>query len=377
MTLRIIPLLIFAFMLNGLQAQDKKGLFKKKRKKVDVENYTIFLYLHDIAIEYSSKLDFKTDSLFKANNVTYHKELFNFRIRSLQSLEHVLYRSDPVVAFMDSWVFGAQMVNYLNTEEAKEYLGFGHSTMLALFEEFLDEFPYTYTSMVEKDPGAMYSSVVDFSIAHPITDYHLIRTSVIDSTAAWVGEAKLGLAGGLYTLTDLLRNMSDRLNYHAEFTPKMIEYNVESTLGALMGTDSIGPMLEESITSLMTITQTLDSIDYMVYSVTDTVLSDVNRQRWETLHFIREERKAVMEQVSLEREAVLTQVSKERKAIEQLIREERQLSFDQLEAIITNTTDRSFDRVDSIVNRIFFKVLILMAIIAIGLVLAVVAYKKL
>jgi hypothetical protein len=377
MILRIIPILIFIFLISDIQAQDKKGVFKKKRKKVDVENYTVYLELHDVAIEYSTKIDYKVDSLFNANNVTFHKGLFDFRIRSLQTLEHVLYRSDAVIAFLDSWVFGIQMVNYLNTPEAGEYLDFGHSTMLSLFEEYLDEFPEIYSDLLEADPELLEARMVDFGTTHPIANHHLIRTSIIDGTAQWVGESKLGLTGGLYTITDLLRNISDRLNYHAEFTPKMIEYNVQSTVGSLLGTDSIGPILEESLASLGQITQTLDSIDHMVYSVTDTILTDVNRQRWETLYFIREERKAVMEQVSLEREAVLSQVSEERKAIEQLIREERQLSFDQLEAIITNTTDRSFDRVDSLVNRIFFKVLILMAIIAIGLVLAVVAYKKL
>jgi hypothetical protein len=377
MTLRIIPLLIFVFLLSDIEAQDKKGLFKKKRKKVDVENYTVYLELHDVAIEYSTKIDYKVDSLFNANNVTYHQGLFDFRIRSLQTLEHVLYRSDAVIAFLDSWVFGIQMVNYLNTPEAREYLDFGHSTMLTLFEEYLDEFPEIYSDLLEADPELLEALMVDYSTTNPITSHHLIRTSIIDGTAQWVGESKLGLTGGLYTMTDLLRNMSDRLNYHAEFTPKMIEYNVESTVGEILGTDSIGPMLDSSLSSLIQIAGTLDSIDHMVYTVADTLLADVDRQRRETLYFISSERKAVMEQISGERMAVLAQLTEERKAIEKLIREERQLSFDQLEAIITNTTDRSFDRVDDLANRIFFKVLILMAIIAIGLVLAVVAYKKL
>lgn len=377
MTLRIIPLLIIICLCIDIQAQDKKGVFKKKRKKVGVENYTLYLELHDVAIEYSTKIDYKTDSLFNANNVAFHKGLFDFRIRSLQTLEHVLYRSDAVIAFLDSWVFGIQMVNYLNTPESREYLDFGHSTMLALFEEYINEFPEIYSDLLEADPELLEAQMVDFSTTNPISNHHLIRTSIIDGTAQWVGESKLGLTGGLYTITDLLRNMSDRLNYHAEFTPKMIEYNVESTVGEILGTDSIGPMLDRSLSSLLLISQTLDSIDVMVYSVADTLLADVDRQRRETLYFISSERKAVMEQISGERMAVLAHVTEERKAIEKLIREERQLSFDQLEAIITNTTDRSFDRIDDLANRIFFKVLILMAIIAIGLVLAAVAYKKL
>ena len=377
MNARIIPFIVLVCLVFDLQAQYKHGPFNTKRKKVIVQNYTLYLHLHDLAIEYSTKIEFKTDSLLKANNTTFHRGLFDFRIRTLQSLEHVLFRSDPVIAFLDSWVFAYQINNYLDTDQAKEYLGYGHPVMADLFQDFMEEFPPTYDALVEEDPSIMEARVNQFSTTHPIVDNHLIRTSIIDGTAQWVGDAKLGLTGGLYTITDLLRNMSDRLNYHAEFTPKMIEWNIESTLGSFLGTDSIGPLLEQSISSLAQITQTLDSIDHLIYSVTDTVLTDVERQRWETLHFIRAERNAIMKEVSLERETIMAQITEERKAIEQLISQERQASFDQLESMVVQTTDYSFDRVDGLVNRIFFKILILIGILAVGIVLAAVAYKKL
>ena len=372
-------LILMVLVFVGLEAtaQYSSGPFKTKRKKVVVQNYTLYLHLHDIAVEYSTKIEFKTDSLVKATNTTYHRGLFDFRIRILQSLEHVLFRSDPVIAFLDSWVFAVQIINYLNTDEAKGYLGYGHPVMLKLFQDLAQEFPPTYNALVEEDPSNMAALVAEFSLKHPIVDHHLIRTSVIDGTAHWVGDAKLGLTGGLYTITDLLRNMSDRLNYHAEFTPKMIGWNIESTLGNLMGTDSIVPILEQSISSLAKITQTLDSIDYLVYSITDTVLTDIDRQRWETLHFLSSERKAFLEHFSSERRTLVNQLIQERVSLEKLVQKEREASLMHFQQMIKETTTYSFDRIDETINRIFIKILLLTAVIAIALVLALVAYKKL
>lgn len=67
----LVPLLIIVFCFAEATAQSKKGLFGGKRKKVEVPNYTLFLQLHDLAIEYSSKLEYRTDSLLEANNIAY------------------------------------------------------------------------------------------------------------------------------------------------------------------------------------------------------------------------------------------------------------------------------------------------------------------
>lgn len=374
---RILPLILLFCLCLESSAQYKQGPFNTKRKKVAVQNFTLYLHLHDLAIEYSSKIEQKTDSLLKSPGATFHQGLFDFRIRSLQSLEHVLFRSDAVIAYLDSWVFAAQINQYMKTQEARDLLGFGHATMAKVFQEFEQEFPPTYEVLTGEDPSVLSARVAQFSMENPIVDNHLNRTSIIDDTAKWVGEDTIGLTRGLSTLTDLLRNFSDRLNYHAEFTPKLIEWNVESSIGNVLGMDSVGPVLVRSVTSLERITNTIDSIDHLVYSIMDTVLTDIDRQRWATLKFISSERIAIMEQLSLERQAILDGVTQEREAIERLIHQERQASFDQLEAIVTNTTYYSFDRVDGLVNRIFFKVLVLVGIIAVGIVLAAILFKKL
>jgi hypothetical protein len=135
-------------------------------------------------------------------------------------------------------------------------------------------------------------------------------------------------------------------------------------------------MLERSVASLERLSYTVDSIDQLVYSITDTILSDINRQRWETLGFMSSERKAIVEQIANERRILIDQLVVERKAMISLISAERHAALDHIQSIAENTTAYSFDRVDDIVDRLFFRVLILAAIIAVGLVLAVVVYKK-
>jgi hypothetical protein len=286
-----------------------------------------------------------------------------------------VYKSDPLIAYFDGWIFGVQMIDYLESTNAKGYLGPYQFPMLELFEEYLSEWPEMYIQLTGESPTELQNNIVHFGVSNPITDHYLNRTSITDETAAWVGEASIGFKSGVATLTDALRNISDRLNYHAEFTPKLVEWNVQKSVARIIGTDSLGIFIE-SLASLDRLAEAVDSIDQLVYSISDSVLTDIDRQRWETLGFISSERKAVLDQLSSERQILLEQLTQERIEVLLLIREEREQTMDHLEEIIENTTVYSFDRLDSIINGIFIKAVILAVIVAIGLVLAVVAYKK-
>ena len=370
----ITLLLIIACCFADATAQSKK-LFGSKRKNVEVPNYTLFLQLHDLAIEYSSKLEYKTDSLLRANNIAYDENIYEFRIRTLQSMQYVLYKSDPVIGFIDSWVYIAQMTNYLETPESKDHLSYSHTTFYSFFKEFGEEFPKIYQSLYG-DPSVMAARVDDFVSTYPIIDPHQNRTSITLTTAQWVGEARIGFKSGVATLTDAMRNISDRLNYNAEFTPKIVGWNIERNITRLMGTDSIGPILARSVSALDRITNQVDSIDYVLYGLTDSVFAEIDRQRRESLFYLSSERNEVMDRMSSERAVLVSQLVQERLAFEKLIQQEREASLIHVQEMIMDTTKYGFDRVDKLANQIFFKLLILVSILVAGMVLAVFLYKR-
>ena len=359
-----------------IEAQIGSRLFDKKRKKVEVPNYTIFLNLHDLALEYSTRIESDIDSLLFTGQSVYNKNIFDFRVRAIQSLQHVLYKSDPVIAYFDGWIFGFQMVGYLESPTAIKYLGPFQPSILVLFRDYLAEWPELHTILTGESPINLEANAKSFAGDYPIRDNYLKRTSVVDETANWVGADNISFKSGVASLTDALRNISDRVNYYTEFSPKLTQWHIEQSVRNVLSSDSIGSMLERSVASLERLSYTVDSIDQLVYSITDIVLTDINRQRWETLGFMSSERKAIIEQISNERKILLDQLVVERKAMMSLISEERHAALDHIESIAGNTTAYSFDRIDDIVDRLFFRALILVAIIAMGLVLAVVVYKK-
>lgn len=371
----LLTIIVLVTSIN-IEAQIGHRLFDKKRKKVEVANYTLFLNLHDVALEYSAKIESNVDSLLSTGQPDYNGNIFDFRVRAIQTMQHVLYKSDPVIAYFDGWIFGIQMVEYLKSSIAISYLGPFQPSILVLFKGFLAEWPELHTRLTGKSPESLEADIRSFAHNYPIKNNYLNRTSVVDVTALWVGEARIGFKSGVATLTDALRNVSDRLNYYTEYSPKLTQWYIEQSVRNIIGTDSLAGYIERTVSSLERMSHRIDSLDKMIHLSTQIILTDVDRQRSETLYFLSAERKAIMDQISLEREIVISQLIEERKLLQNMITEERKASFDQIQEIAKNSIDDSFDRVDDMVDRLFLRVLILFSLLAITILLAVVLYKK-
>jgi hypothetical protein len=364
--------------MPSTQAQKREKVFKKKRKQVEISNYSLFLHLHDLSIEYATELEFKTDSLLQLKDAkTVSHNLFEFRSRSIQTLQHVLYKSDPIIAFFDGWAFCMQMEQFLETESAKEYLGNHLEVYQELFRRLAMEFPQIHTELTGNTPEKIVGDIQGFTQKYPIDDFHLNRTSVTDETAKWVGEAKIGFKSGVSTLTDALRSLSDRANYYTEFTPKLTQWYIEQTLQRYLGDDTLTNYLDRSVTVLESSANLIEMLPPYLLNTRDTILFDINRQRNETLDFIRAERSLVFGELKNEREIVLMAISKERESIEEMVSREREITLKQAEVIALNLTETSFQHIDQIIDKLFIRTLLLFTVMGILALIGVVLYKKL
>ena len=374
---RYALILIFLASSVASEAQIGKRLFETRRKQVEVPNYTLFLNLDNMALRYSTRIESTVDSLLNTGQEDYLKNIFDFRIRAIQTMQHVLYKSDPLIAYFDGWIFGMQMVAYLESPLGVDYLGPFQPSMLVLFMDYLAEWPAMHISITGENPVELEARFTSFANNNPITDNYLKRNSVVLETAQWVGESSIGFKSGVSTLTDAMRNISDRVNYYTEFSPKLTQWYIVQSVRELMGPDSIGPIVENMVSSVERISYTVDSLDHLIYSFTDTLLTDVDRQRGETLNFLSSERKAVLQHISEERSFIINQLIEERKSLEKFVHQERQASFEHMDSIIAVATDRGFEQLNHMTDRIFWRAFILTLIIIAGLILALVIYKRL
>jgi hypothetical protein len=217
----LIPIILAASTII-LQAQEKKGVFKRKRKKVEVSNYYVAINIHDALTYYTGKLEWTIDSLRNIeddpqirNNLTFLK------YTTTNAISRASLHNDPVAAALDTWALTYQMENYFNDESATSKYGNSTNELANIFVDFRNDYEADYQKYInEKAIGELKA----FAESNPIENDLLNRKSVSPNLSEWLGEESLGLKGGLLTVTDLVRDLNSRLEYFAEMLPKQTKW---------------------------------------------------------------------------------------------------------------------------------------------------------
>jgi hypothetical protein len=205
----------------------------------------------------------------------------------------------------------------------------------------------------------------NFSKNHPILNDNLSRKSVVTSVSAWVTEDELRLKSGLLTMTDLLRDMSFRLQYYSEMLPKQTKWQMENSWRTYMGSDSLTTLISTMQQVLDVSARTLEKSEAIINYNRDTVLSNINYQRILSFQAIRNERIAVLDALTKERAIFLETLQNERKAMQEYMSQERAAAMADMKEMGHGMMDQTLPVGKELVDYIFWKVLMVVAIVGI------------
>jgi hypothetical protein len=340
-----------------------------------VSNYYVAINIHDALTYYTGKLEWTIDSLRNIeddpqirNNLTFLK------YTTTNAISRASLHNDPVAAALDTWALTYQMENYFNDEGATSKYGNSTDELANIFVDFRNDYEADYQKYInEKAIGELKA----FAESNPIENDLLNRKSVSPNLSEWLGEESLGLKGGLLTVTDLVRDLNNRLEYFAEMLPKQTKWQVEYELGEFMTEDSLGIFLDNISNTLMETSQFLGNTESLINYNRDTLLANIEYQRLATLYAIRQERIETMETLAEEREIIMEALQNERLAVQDFASGERAILMADVEELSGRLIDQSTTIGKELIDYIFFKVIILLVIVGLFFVGGVVLWKKL
>ncbi len=113
------------------------------------------------------------------------------------------------------------------------------------------------------------------------------------------------------------------------------------------------------------ITKVVEDTPFLVEELQQSSLDNINYQRLSTLKALTEERIAVMESIKLERIAILEDINRERNE-----------TLDRLEKISNKAVNKTTIFAADIIDKIFWRLLIILAVVFVGGVVTIRLLKK-
>ena len=289
-------------------------------------------------------------------NRSVRREALLWKLEGVPALREALFRQNPYVAIMDSWVLTWQMIDYFESGRGREVLGDAAPiavTTCQYLEAQIEE--VTASMMISGDVSDARAFAREWARNHPI------RYSIAsrESTVKRVTELQLRksfstqeVAGSLVvTMDDLTRRLSiystqllDQSRWQAElFGLDMADdYQLEKVM----------PLTEVAVESATNAVEFLARLEPAVREaliVAKTTPELIGRERATAIQAAQQEISRTMEFAQAERIATLEQITKERETaiqdLRQTISDERALLAADVEQISRKVVDHAILRV--------------------------------
>ncbi|GEM_PF-3466978 len=375
------PIFIFltvfflSFEHSFAQMENDINIFSKKRKKVALDNYYLAMNAYSDLVWYTGVIEWKADSVIKLeSDPAIRKNLIHLKYNLVNELSKACFHTDPIVSALDTWALTFQLLNYFGDEKCDQL----YPNHCKVFQNIFDRLELDFASNYREYIGEENKNrLINFANNHPIYNDNLHRESVVPYLSKWASDDNKGLMGGVSSMNNMVRDMTNRMEFYMEMMPKQTKWQIESSLPDLPSVDSLDEVIHEMRGLLKQSAHVLGKTEDIIDFNRDSILANVNYQRIVSLQMIRNERIAVMETIAGEREILLDAVQKEREAIEKFASGEREAAMNDMKLMSADMMSQSTGVGKELIDYIFYKVIILTIVLSIGLLIAIVLIKKL
>jgi hypothetical protein len=189
--------------------------------------------------------------------------------------------SDPLAAFIDSRVLTYQMRDYFTSGAGRDLFG-EHQYLAIEAVQFLEkEIQRARDLTGQKVDPELDTAVIQFAADYPLDNPYFFRRSALERLAKYMGEDRVSGLQAVGSMTELMNDLSQRLNVYAELLPRAGRWQAELMLADLSDPERSAIYLEilNQLEAMETLNAFLLNAPNLVDEQRDILLEAVDRQR--------------------------------------------------------------------------------------------------
>lgn len=278
-------------------------------------------------------------------------------------------RPDPLAGALDLWVLLEQTDFYFDGGAGKDAFGAeqpiavgASKRMIELYEQTAEPL-FTDNAVFQRRK----SEVQAFARAHPIGGSFSSRETALTALARFSAGESEGTLAQVAQATDTLADVSLRLNAYVTLLPKLTRWEAQLTVDEVAGRDNLGGTLEDVHAISETARRAgelLADIPGATRQASGPIQELIERERGALLAEVDRERAAMTAYVTSERIAALAAIGEERKAALAGVDQERIAAVAGVDALARRSIEDASTRARGIVDAVFWRGLILIAVAA-------------
>jgi hypothetical protein len=319
--------------------------------KVSVSADVLRLRVNDLVNRGAGRIEQTADRIIaESKDDAVRRRALLAKVDVIPALYTAGFRADPLAAAMDVWAFAFQLNQYVESGPGRNAFGPQQPLVLAFARDLLADADAVIKAIAIRPEyfDAARTRVQGWAASNPVADAFSTRASGA-AIVADLQSSERDLFVAVGAVSDLLEDLSERLNAYAAQLPKQARWQGEILLTGMAGPHSVeGALadLREVGGAARRAQAFLDDVPNLITTERDmlaaergAILSDINAQRLQTLEFIIAERRALLTAAREERLAVVAAVQQEREAILAALQQERIVALGEVDTMKTHAVE--------------------------------------
>lgn len=368
--LRITLLSLSLYYFSGCTAVSSESTLMKDMEGVKMTSIELRIRLNEFGKFFAGTVEEAADEIIsRADNTEIKKNALEWKINLIPRALESLVIMDPVAAGTDIYALCLQMDHFFRIGKGNNLFGEQQQLAINASEDILKEFrdlanefrDYTDREDIER-------LLAVWVVQNPIENLRFNRKSTLNLMAKALGGEEYGIGSSVGSMVEGIHDIRRQITVYTDFLPKHVKWQMEYELYNLMGDSTFEKTfnnIDRVVYSTERITKVLEDSPELLKEIQKTTMADVNKQLLITLSTLANERAIVLDALTAERVAIMQEIYQQR--IETL---------DRIDTLAQSTINQSTLFASDVIDKLFWRVLIILALVFVGGIVALKFYKK-
>jgi hypothetical protein len=325
--------------------------------KVSVSAAVLRARVNDLVERFAGRIELTADRVSaETNDDGLRRRALVLKIDAIPAVYAAGFRADPLAAAVDVWGFAFQFSHYVESGAGQRAFGPGQPLVQECARDLLAAADAVIKAIaIRPEPFDQARARVEgWARAHPV-EYGFSSRASGGALVADLRSDDRDVFLAVGAVSDLLENLSERLNTYAAQRPELARWQAEILIpgiAAALGVEAVAADVHDLGIAARRAADLLSEVPGMLAAQKDllagerrAILADVSAQRAQTLEFMTGERLAV-----------LAAAREERMALAAALRQERMETLTELDAIKTRAVESALAGVRDLIDYTLWRI---------------------
>jgi uncharacterized RDD family membrane protein YckC len=345
-----VTTLVIGVLLSGYGcATVPKQTSLMKKMDVSLTSRELRTRVNELALTYSLTMQQTADEMRAAHpDPEIQRAALRWKIDSVGMGSMAFFRSDPLAAYLDSWLLTVQMRRYLESDAGRARFQ-SAATLGALGCRKVEaEFVRTLRSIgTPKQIQRTQPFIERWATEHPIQNHKLERQSIEPFLTAYAGAGSIGVMQAAGSVPEALQDASHQFKFYMWFMPK--HATMEAELMAMDFRQS--PEMKQALLTMLAFGELAQELKDTLHDAR----ASFGEEKQSLLDYVSAERSGLMRDIDSQRITTLRHLQQERDVVLHALQQERKASMSDLDTIAQRAVDRGTQQAYAVIDHIFVR----------------------